>query len=705
MSSPYLKSSTYKNYSACALLFFIILIIYSNSFHSSWHLDDYHNIIKNPSLHLETLSYESIIKTFHASYDSGQYLGNRIFRPIPCFTFALNWYFDKNNVVGYHIVNIFFHLITSFFLYFTVLNLLKAPNLKDKYKGNEQFLALLSATLWAINPIQVQAVTYIVQRMAAMAAMFYILSILLYIKARIETSKKKRIIFFLLCSISFLGGIASKENAALIPLSLMLIELIFFQDINRPEIKKYLLYISLLCLALIIIYSAFFYKKYNNPFTVLDYSNRPFTLMERLLTEPRIVIYYLSQIFYPVPTRLSIEHNVIISTSILHPWNTLPSIILIILFTLFGFTHTQKYPILSFAILFFLLNHSIESTFIGLELFFEHRNYLPSFFLFLPVAIGFKRLIDFYYNQNRFMYIILVSFIIIFLSGIGMSTYIRNMAWASEKTLWEDALKKAPNSTRAHHNLAWAHYERIKNYDKAMELYKKSLTLQKHNVTGKPWALNNIANLYFIQKDYKNAAKIWDDTFRMTKGFDLVRYRLALVTAKNGEIENALNLINPLIEKQPNNLKALNLKGLLLLRQEKPENAISFFRKCLKIKRNEKTALLNTGIACYFLKDYERAEYFLESALEFKKNDFLTILWLIETNLETGDKENADKYIDTLLDITNINNLVITMNEVFQKHFLPPVPGHDTIMAVSNKLSEISKDIKELQNFNRTAQQ
>ena len=89
----------------------------------------------------------------------------------------MNSIMDRIYPGGYHIVNNAIHMVASFFLFLTVLNMLMSPNLKGKYQGSEYTIAFLSAILWAVNPVQTQAVTYIVQRMASLAAMFYIFSI------------------------------------------------------------------------------------------------------------------------------------------------------------------------------------------------------------------------------------------------------------------------------------------------------------------------------------------------------------------------------------------------------------------------------------------------------------------------------------------------------------------------------------------------
>ncbi len=398
-----------RNGRAFALLFFLVFLIYSNTFQASWHLDDYHNILNNPRLKIENLQPQSIIQTFYASFDRGQYSKSKIYRPVACLTFALNWYFGQDNPFGYHLINIAIHFSTAFLLFLTILTLFESPNLRRKYKGSEYFIALLAAVLWAINPIQTQAVTYIVQRMASMAAMFYIAGIFFYLKARLDDSRSARILFYLGCCLAFIFALGSKENAVLLPISLILVEFIFFQDLSRPHTRRAFFAIIAGGAIVIGVVGALLFIN-GNPLGVLSYSHRPFTPLQRLLTEPRIVFFYLSQIFYPVATRLSIEHDISVSTSIMDPWSTIPSLIAVFLLIGIGLWQMRKRPVLSFAILFFFLNHAVESTIIGLELAFEHRNYLPSLFLFFPVAMGLKWLLDFYRDKKSLMHHVLLSF-------------------------------------------------------------------------------------------------------------------------------------------------------------------------------------------------------------------------------------------------------------------------------------------------------
>jgi len=188
-------------------------------------MDDYHTIVMNQKLHVNNLTPSSLFATFFSNYGNE----NRLYRPLSCLTFALNWYIGKDNPFGYHVINNAIHVLTGFFLFLFIFNLFKTPALRDTDSEHTYFVALLTACFWAVNPVQTQAVTYIVQRMASLAALFYIISMLLYISARMTTSKYNKSFFITGCFLSFLLALASKENAATLPVTLLIIEVVFFR--------------------------------------------------------------------------------------------------------------------------------------------------------------------------------------------------------------------------------------------------------------------------------------------------------------------------------------------------------------------------------------------------------------------------------------------------------------------------------------------
>ena len=648
MINDYNYQSSRNNYIAFTLLFFLVLTIYSNTFKSSWHFDDKPNIVNNSRVHSKNFNYKSIFNAFYANPSNR----SRLSRPVAYQTFALNWLFNKDDVTGYHLINVAIHFITAFILYLSIINLFKTPNLRDKYSSEgEHFTAFLTAVMWAVNPIQTQAVTYIVQRMTVLAAMFYILGIYLYIKARLSKTSQNRIMLLLGCILSFILALGSKENAAMFPLALVLVEAIFFQDFIFKKTKSLFVGITLATVVVVILMSTFIFLKGDTLSFLKGYAYRPFSFTERLMTEPRIVIYYLSQIFYPTPHRLSIQHDIIISTGLLKPWTTLPAISAVFLLVGTGFFWVKKRPVIAFAILFFFLNHIIESTIIPLELIFEHRNYLPSLFLFFPVSAGIKRLIDYYLKKKFSMYIIIVSFVILLIVVIGTSTYIRNMAWATEKSLWEDATNKAPQSTRPYYRLA-SIYSDMGQLDKSIALLRKGFS-SKHQkpLQAKLLFYNNMGNIYRKKHEYENAIKYLQQALDIAPNNRIARENMLLVLIERKNWDLALKHVDILLEKRYFNHTHPYFKGFILIRKQRVAEAIPYFRSALKMSPNSKDTLINIGVAFNLSGEYSKAKWFFRRALTLYPNDASILLWLAESSLKDGEGDEADEYLETLLSV------------------------------------------------------
>jgi len=139
----------------------------------------------------------------------------------------------------------------------------------------------------------------------------------------------------------------------------------------------------------------------------------------------------------------------------------------------------QKIPVLiRMAVVFFLVGHSVESSFLPLEMIFEHRNYLPSLFLFLPVAAGFYQLTSRYRSGSKFMVGILVFFITGLIFLVGMATYTRNLDWRSDKLLWMDAMEKAPGNARPKQSMGLVFG--MQHPEKALKYYFESLEGYMH---------------------------------------------------------------------------------------------------------------------------------------------------------------------------------------------------------------------------------
>ena len=673
---------------AFCILAILIFLIYSNSFQASWHFDDYENVESNPRVQIKDIQPSTLFQTFFASPEGKR----KPYRSIAYLSFALNAYFGGKDVGGYHAVNIAVHLATAFLLFLTVLKLFESRKLNRRSNNDAFFVALLTATLWAANPIQTQAVTYIVQRMTSMAAMFYVIGLYCYIFARLASAPKHRISLFIGCGCCYFLAIMCKENAALLPLSLLLVEFIFFRDCRDPrEIRLLVLLLAAGAVAVIALGTVVF----GNPFGFLNgYPNRTFTPLQRLLTETRVLVHYLSQIFYPAPTRLSLYHDVAVSKSLLHPWTTLPSFLTILSLIGLGLKWMTSRPLLSFAILFFFVNHLIESTVIGLELVFEHRNYLPSLFIFIPVAAGIDRLIRHYGSSNILMHRVLVSGVVLLIVGLGTGTFIRNQAWANEKMLWEDTLEKASNSIRAHHELAYQYYEKNGNYEAALFLYHHGLNLSGQNVYEKTLSLNNIASIHFTRGEYAKAESYWKEAIASYPKYKQAYYRLGLAQTRLGKWKEASDTLSNILSEKYANDSCLRLKGIILLHENKPYESIDYFRKAMKMNPEHWQNLMYLGLAHTMSGRIEKGYLFLSMAAAKGTGEPLLQVWLAQNRFIVGRDSDVKAHLDHLIALVGVRNVEDYFSRLINQFNYMESSLNNMRPLLAERLQNIADDIR-----------
>jgi protein O-mannosyl-transferase len=673
------------------ILFLFVFGAYSTNYDASWHMDDYPNIVDNPRIHIDDLNFKNVKAALFAGYDKGQYLGKEIYRPVPMLTFALNWYVGKDKVFGYHVVNNMIHLVTTIFLFLTVLNLLMSPNLKGKYQGNEYTIAFLAAILWAVNPIQTQAVTYIVQRMASLAALFYIIGIYFYLKIRRSAPGSHRLLFIAGCLLSFFLALGSKENAVTFPIAIACIEILFYQDLsNRITRRK-----VALALTISVVFMAAFlvllYIKGDIARILKGYERRTFTPGERLMTEARIIIYYLSQIFYPIAFRLSLVHDIHISTSFFKPWTTIPAILAIISLLGIGFSQTIKRPIVALAILFYFMNQAIESTIIPLELIFEHRNYLPSFFLFFPIATGLVWITNYFRRKNPFIQKLLVVSVAGLILSFTAGTIARNKAWATEKTLWEDCIKKAPEMARPYHNLAYYHYRKIGDVNKAMALYKISLSKKyPSSKTGHAYTFNCMATIYFDKGDYKSSIKFLQKAIETKPDYETAYYNIALVYVRTGRFSKALENVDWLLAKRKKSSDLLETKGFVLLTAGRLNEAISYLKLALEMDLSNEKTHLYMGVALSLKGEYRKADTFLKNAYRLSPDDIFVQFARIENSVRSGNKENTGRLLGKLFDSFDKDTIIRSLKRLDKNNIIAPLSRKLLADAIKTKLSVLA---------------
>ena len=688
------------------LLVIVGVIIYSNTLQVPFIFDDKDAIKNNPYIRMEEITTESII-------DAAVGYGKN--RPVAMLSFAFNYYFGQYNVLGYHLVNIIIHIANGILLFFFLKITLALSNQQtDAARKLNQTtvisLSFFTALLWLVNPIQTQTATYIVQRMNSMGAMFYIIALLLYAKGRLaqqQTSRalgspsqkdgKKRLsksyyFWFAGCFVAGVLALGSKESTVLLPVLIFLYEWYFFQDLNLSWLKRSLKYLAgiviLLSLVAFIFLGSDPWEKLK---TLKDFSDGHFTMGQRLMTQPRVVIYYLSLILYPHPSRLNLDYDFSLSYSLINPLTTLLCLTAILGLIILGGCLGKKERLISFCIFWFFGNLVIESSVIPLALIFEHRLYLPSMLLILiPVTLAFR------YIRLNWLRAGLLGLAVVVLS---VWTYQRNRVWENELSIWTDVVSKSPNKARPHKNLgkslsgserfdeAVDHYLealRIKpqdpevyinlgnamlrqeKTDQAISYYREALRINPSYVA----AHNDLGNLLLQQNKVQQAIYHYTAALRLEPGSADSHYNLAIGFDKQGKIAEAVRHYAEALRINPGLADAHYNLGVAFQKQGRLKDAITHFQQALRIQPDFTQALSNLAFVYAADKQYAKALRTFKKTAELQPDNAghaynIACMYALQNNIEesiTWLKKAIDKgyqnweIIKTDKDLDNIRN-------------------------------------------------
>lgn len=629
-------------------LFVFLIIIYANSFHGAWQFDDQINIVENNNIHLKIFDWSTIQKTFYGIESK------KVDRPLSFLSFALNYHFNELDVFGYHLINFLIHYFTAIFLFLFIYQTLKLPTIREQYGPASYSIALLSSILWATSPLQVTAVTYIVQRMASMAGLFYIMCMYFYLKGRTSERSIHAYLFFGLSILSAVLSLGTKENAIMLPFSIWLFDILLIQSATRKNIIRNLkLFVPLTLVALVI---CLWYVDITSIISGASYKNRPFTLIERLLTQPRVIIFYITLLCYPVSSRLTLIHDIELSTSFMSPWSTIPAILLILSFLILAFYLSRKKPLVSFCIIFFFLNHIVEGSFIPLELIYEHRNYIPSFFFFVPLSIGMVMILD-YFAYRVSIQIIMVSVFTFFIFAQGHTVFLRNSLFSHPLLLWSDNIKKTTTLSRPYNNLGAIYWD-MGFYDKAFEFYSKAKALDRQtNLTNRGINLHNLGMYYLnVKGDYNKALTLFQSAIEAYPGYWPSYNDAAVCFIRKGDFPEAGRRITTALRLWPENADLRHTLSFILFKMGEYDEATKQARRVLILKPDLYNSFSVLGEAYRYKGNYLQSTYYWKKYLERYPNDLEANFVLLELYARQNKQDDLSQILSKLLSLKKSKN-------------------------------------------------
>lgn len=417
-------------------------IAYWPSLQGGYVFDDYINIVLNTNVHVQSLDWESLRNATLGQPSAAH-------RPLAMISFAIDWYLGGGDPLRMKVENLIIHLINGLLLFGLLRTLFRARRPAFD-TARADVLALCVTAAWLLAPINFTAVAYIVQRMESLCQAFVLAGLWGYIAARARMRDGKPGLLRAVASIvlgTAIGGL-SKESAALLPLYALVAEWTMFGFArNDGKVDRRLLTMYLVLLVLPGCVALYWALTHFLPAAV--WVGRPFTLGERLLTEPRILWDYVQWSLLPLPNQMALYHDGIeISRGLFDPPTTVLAILALAFVLVAALRLRRKHPLAALGIGWFLAAQLLTGTVIPLELAFEHRNYFASIGLYLALfAFVVPHIEARLPLLRRGLCIVLVVF-------FAVVTWIRALNWANPLLFALNETKVNPNSPRAAYELA-----------------------------------------------------------------------------------------------------------------------------------------------------------------------------------------------------------------------------------------------------------
>jgi Flp pilus assembly protein TadD len=588
---------------AAGIILLLTTIVYANSIHNDFtNWDDLSLVVENPAI--RSLSIDNLIDIFTPK-------PGKTYQPVRVLSYAIDYSLWKLNPLGYHLGNIALHGFSAVILYLLLASLLNQMRAESSLESN-RIIALLASLLFAVHPVNVEAVTWISSRKYGLLAFFYFSSFYFYIK----NSEKGRYhrIYYALSIVSYVLSLLSSPFSVTLPAIVFLYDYCHIRDINLYNIIKsrllsYLPYIVLSISQFIILWNSFTTTPGPEPAIK---SHEMDNILYTFLTMLRVLYDYMKNLIFPFwLNNMYVDHT---STSLLEYKVILSLFVILVLSGILFFQVRAGNKVNLFCLGWFVLTWLPVSNIIPISTKMADRYlYLPAVGLFLLFSLAVYNTSHrrrFSRKAKQLVTVPVIAFLVFSLSYLSID---RNRVWANSQTLWEDSLRKAPAYWVPHMNLGltMAQQGRI---EEAISYYRESLRLNPNSVH----THNNLGVVLLERGQIGDAIGHYVAALRLKSDYAETHNNLGIALFRLGNFDQAIAHYRKALRLDPDFGKAHNNLGNALAEQGRFAEAISHYSKALETKAHYPEAHNNLGAALAQQGKLNEAIIQFESALRLK---------------------------------------------------------------------------------------
>jgi tetratricopeptide (TPR) repeat protein len=524
-------------------------------------------------------------------------------RPIINLSLAVNYAVGGTRVWGYHALNLVVHILAGLTLFGIVRRTLLQPRLRERFGAAANGLALITAVLWIVHPLQTESVTYIIQRCESMMGLFYLLTLYCFIRGTV--SERPRL-WYGLCVTACALGMACKEVMVSAPLMVLLYDRTFVSGSFRVAWRRHGWLLAALAatwvlLGYLVASAGTFGNASRNPYIRLGWG-------EYLLTQPGVIFHYLQLSVWPHP--LCFDYYGLIATT----WpSILPlalGMVILLAATLWAWKVNSVWGFIS---AWFFLILAPTSSFLPLDSpMYEHRMYLSLAAVVAMAVVGAfeigKRLLN--KQQGVVLGCLAGGSVVVLLSFL---TFQRNRDYNSELTIWQDTVEKCPDNPRAHNNLGKALFQ-AGQVPEAIGHYEQALRIQPDNAEPQ----NNLGAALMKQGRLPEAIGHYEQALRIRANYAEAHNNLGVALMRQGRLPEAIGHYEEALRLRPDYPEAYNNLGIASVQLGQVPEAIGHYEEALRLKPDYAEAHYNLGVALLRLGRVPEAISHWEQALRIK---------------------------------------------------------------------------------------
>lgn len=585
------RSGPLRTFGPLLLLALVGLLVYANSLHSPFIYDD-RPTIEDPAIHGLWPPQRPLWARWNSAVEA---------RPVASLTLAVNYALGGRDVIGYHLVNIAFHVLCALVLYGVVRRTLDGPPLRERFGAHAAALAFACALLWLVHPANTQVVDYITHRTESIMGVFYLLTLYCAIRARSST---RRLLWSAASVACCALGMASKEVMVTAPLMVALYDWAFraepYPRVLRQRIGLYA------GLALTWIILAFLMSAARRGTKSAGYGLGVDTF-RYLLNQCNVVLHYMKLAFWPEP--LLIDYGIPQSPTV---YDVAPQGAFLALLVMATVVLLLVRPMIGFLAAWFFVILAPTSSFMPIlsEVGADRRMYLSLAGLVVLVVVG-----GFMLLRGPRLRVAGGLLVVIVAANFARMTWTRNNVYKSPVAVWRNEVRALPGNARAWNNLG-NELVREGRSDEAIKQYREAIRVEP------AYALPriNLANVLRDRGETERAVELYHAALQLlsedSRWVSFARHNLGKALLAQGRTEHAIDQFRRVLAVEPNLADVHHDLGVALGRQGDLAGAIDQFRTALDIRPDDADTHFHLAIAYRMAERPEEAVEHLRLALD-----------------------------------------------------------------------------------------